>query len=170
MQGPTSSLNFRTVANVSLAYFADYRGVSDSIRDLCTAGFEARNINISQSAAEQKTHPQAEAAGPLPNAIGAHSKLWLWDQYRKHDRQRSGADQMSGLNPTPSEGANPTCSSFNLQGALSAMHVPPVVITLLLRDVQSHGMFMLVDADGRVDEADSILDKNAGLIRTQHLR
>jgi hypothetical protein len=76
---------------------------------------------------------------------------------------------MSGLDPTPAEGPNPTCSRFDLQVSLTAIHVPAIVIELLLRDCQSKGMFMLIDAPDRVMEADSILDQNAGYIRTQYL-
>ncbi len=159
----------RTIHNVSLAYFADYQGISDSIRDLCTAGFKARGINISQSAAQQKTHRNAPSDGPLPNGIHTHSKRWLLKRSLVHDWQRSGADQMSGLNPAPVEGENPTCSSFDLDIALTAMHVPALVITLLQQHVQKRGMFMMVDASGRVHEADCILDRNAGYLRTQYL-
>jgi hypothetical protein len=54
--------------------------------------------------------------------------------------------------------------------ALAAMHVPMVVIELLLKDVQARGVFLLIDAPDRVREADSILDKKSGYIRTQYLR
>ncbi len=165
-----SARNLRTIDTVSLAYFADRRRISDSVRDLCTAGFAARGINISQSLAQRTINPQAEASEPLPNGIGAHSRLWLWKRSIAHDRHRRGADQMSGLDPAPLEGKNPTCSSFDLQSTLTAMFVPAVVIALLLRDMQNRGMFILVDAPGRVREADTILDRNAGYMRTQYLR
>ncbi len=133
MQSTPPGALTRTIHNVSLAYFADYQGISDSIRDLCTAGFKARGINISQSAAQQKTHRNAPSDGPLPNGIHTHSK-------------RCGLDI-----------------------ALTAMHVPALVITLLQQHVQKRGMFMMVDASGRVHEADCILDRNAGYLRTQYL-
>jgi hypothetical protein len=170
MQQALSGGILRTIDNVSLAYFADYRRISDSVRDLCTAGFAAGGINISQSRAQQKASPKMQEGGQLPDAIGAHSRLWRWKRTLAHDRQRRGADQMSGLDMAPSEGKNPTCSSFDLQTTLTAMHVPAMVITLLLQDVQNEGMFLLVDASDRVREADSILDRNAGYIRTQYLR
>jgi hypothetical protein len=160
----------RTINNVSLAYFEDYRRISDSVRHLCTAGFAADGINISQSRAQQRANPKMYQGGPLPDAIGVHSRLWRWKRTLAHDRQRRGADQMKRLDIVPLEGKNPTCSSFDLQATLAAMHVPATVITLLLQDVQNEGMFMLVDASDRVREADSILDRNAGYIRTQYLR
>jgi hypothetical protein len=170
MQQALSVGILRTIDNVSLAYFADYRRISDSVRDLCTAGFAADGINISQSRAQQKSNPEMHEGNQLPDAIGPHSRLWRWKRTLAHDRQRRGADQMSGLDMAPLEGKNPTCSRFDLQTVLTAMRVPAMVITLLLQDVQNEGMFMLVDASDRVREADSILDRNAGYIRTQYLR
>jgi hypothetical protein len=54
--------------------------------------------------------------------------------------------------------------------ALTSIHVPMIVIKLSLKDVKTTGMFMLIDTPDRVREADSILDKNSGYIRTQYLR
>ena len=170
MEQPSTVSASRTVQNVALAYFSDLRGVSDSVRDLCTAGFAPASINISQSAAEQASSPTVDVGTPLHNAVGEHSKQWLWNRTLSHDWQRKGADQISGLNPLPSEGANPTCLAFDLQIVLTAMSVPAVVIGLLLHDVQRQGMFVLVDALDRVREAERILANNAGFLRTQYLR
>ena len=166
---PSSRVASRTSHNVALAYFADSRGVSDSVRDLCTANFLASSINISQSNAQQ-IYPNTEPDKPLPNAIGPHSMQWQWSRLLAHDWQRRGADQISGLNPVPPEGSNPTCSTFDLQVTLTAMRVPPVVIGLLLNHIREKGMYVLVDASNRVREAEDILDGNAGYVRTQYLR
>lgn len=166
----TSRVTLRTIDNVALAYFSDPRRVSDSIRDLCTAGFAACNINISLSKKQTAAMLAGAEDDSLPNAIGSHSVPWKWNRSWQHDRHRRGADQLSGLNPTPDEGANPTCYSFDLGVVLRAMHVPAQVITLLQSDAQTSGQFMLVDATNRVPEADRILDGNAGYLRTQYLR
>ena len=159
----------RTVHTVALAYFSHRNSVSDSVRDLCTAGFKATDINISFPLAQQASDPAADKE-VLPDAIGTHSLRWLWSRARAHDRHRSGAEQLGGRNPVPFEGANPTCFTLDLHAALTAMSVPSEVIALLQKDVQHKGMFMLVDAANRVDEAGCIMDANSGYIRTQYLR
>ncbi len=168
---PASSMRTlaRTSDNVALAYFASAASVSDSVRDLCSAGFLAEHINISLPVALERA-AEAEDSRPLPNAIGAHSLRWILNRMRGHDRHRRGADQMKGVNPTPPEGENPTCSTLNLEVALTAMGVQPNVISLLLKDAHHHGMFLLVDAADRVEEATLILNANAGYIRTDYLK
>lgn len=104
----------------------------------------------------------------MPNAVGKHSRLWLWKRAFAHDWGRKGADQLSGLNPVPPEGANPTCLALDLQRALAAMSVPAVVIDLLMADVQQQGSFVMVDADDRVQQAERILSSNAGYVRTKY--
>ena len=139
------------------------------MRDLCSAGFPADHINIALPVA-QEASVKVKDSEPLPNAIGAHSFRWLLNRMRGHDRHRQGADQMSGLDPTPSEGENPTCSTLNLEVALTAMGVEPVVIALLRQDTRSYGTYLLVDAPDRVEEATLILNANAGYIRTEYLK
>ena len=164
-RNPASS---RTIHNVALAYFSNRNSVSDSVRDLCTAGFEAGDISISFPLAQQGPNQSVDET-VLPAAIETHSLRWLWSRSRAHDRHRSGADQMKGRNPTPAEGANPTCFTLNLDLVLTAMCVPSQVIALLQKDVQHKGVFMLVDAADRVEEAGNIMDANSGYLRTQYL-
>lgn len=165
----TARIHARTPENVALAYFANAAGVSDSIWDLCSAGFDAEYINIALPVAEEAAsrNPDSE---PLPNAIGVHSFRWLLGRMRGHDRHRQGADQMSGLDPAPGEGDNPTCSTLNLETALEAMGVEPTVIALLRHDTRSYGTYVLVDAADRVAEATLILNANAGYMRTEYLK
>ncbi len=162
-QSTTFRVASRTVHTVALAYFSDYRGVSDSVRDLCVAGFDEFGINVSASSV-------AGVSTARSKVVGEHSKLWLWRKIRLHDRHRSGANQMRGLDPTPLEGMSPTCPVLDLTLSLNAMHVPPSMIALLQKGVENEGTFVLVDAADRVQEADAILDRNAGLLRTQYLR
>lgn len=169
MPESAARINARTPDNVALAYFANAAGVNDSVRDLCIAGFPADHINIGLPLV-QETSVKIKDSEPLPNAIGTHSFRWLLNRMRGHDRHRQGADQMSGLDPTPSEGENPTCSTLNLEMALTAMGIQPVVIALLRQDTRSYGMHMLVDARDRVEEATLILNANAGYIRTEYLK
>lgn len=169
MLASAARANARNPDNVALAYFASNAGVGDSIRDLCNAGFQADHINVSLPIAGE-ARVKIEDHQPLPNAIGTHSIRWLLNRMRGHDRQRQGADQMRGLNPEPAEGANPTCSTLNLEVALAAMGVEPDVVALLRQDTRSCGMYMLVDAPNRVQEATLILNANAGYIRTAYLK
>jgi hypothetical protein len=123
VQRQCSGREFRTIDNVSLAYFADYREINGAVIDLCTAGFEAAGVNMSRSLAQHEAHPEED--GSLNNVIGSYNG-WLWQRILAHDRRRRGVDGMGGLSPVPAEGANPTCSSFDMQIALHAMHMPAV--------------------------------------------
>ncbi len=169
MPESAARVNSRTPENIALAYFANAAGINDAVRDLCIAGFPADHINIALPLA-QETSIEVKDSEPLPNAIGTHSFRWLLNRMRGHDRHRQGADQMSGLDPTPPEGENPTCSTLNLEVALTAMGVQPVVVALLRQDMRSYGTYMLIDALDRVEEATFILDANAGYIRTEYLK
>ncbi len=165
----STRLDLRTVNNIALAYFMRPENLHDAVRDLCTANFQARDINISGFAA-----PGGPAAGtenylPLPNAIGMHSLRWSWKQSRVHDRYRRGADQINGRNPIPAEGQNPTCSTLDLPVALGALSVSREIIWLLEQDARKGAAFVLVDAKDRVDEAGTILSGNAGYVRTDYL-
>jgi hypothetical protein len=162
-------LTSRIIHNVALAYFATSKGLNDAARDLCTAGFETNNINISRSNAQREREHATGDGTPLPNAIGTHSLRWLCRQILAHDSNRSGADQISGLDRTPTEGINPTCSTLDLPGALMAMGVPLEVLSLLQRDAEHSGMFMMIDASDRVNEASVIMSGNGGYIRTGFL-
>ena len=170
MHEPFVSVRSRTIHNVALAYFESGRRVSDSVRDLCTAGFEAEDINVSQTTAQGRQTPGAEGSSLGPKDLGAHSLRWLLHRFRAHDQHRRGADQMHGRNPTPSVPGDSMYATFDLHTALYAMHVPVEVIALLQQDMRDKGMFLLVDAHERVREAEGILTRNAGYIRTEYLR
>lgn len=165
MPDASDRINRRTIDTIALAYFAHSNHLHDAVRDLCSAGFAADHINISGTLGQEMGGDGPEAGASLPNAIGAHSLRWSFDRMRKHDRNRSGADQMSGLNPTPSEGLNPTCSVLDLASVLKALAVPQDVVWLLEQDVRKQGSFVLVDAPQRVEEASVILSGNAGYLR-----
>lgn len=165
-----SHVSRRSIHNVALAYFTSPQRISDSIRDLCTADFAACHINISPLGAQTAVTDENGGSQPLHNAIGDHSLTWRWNRARHHDHSRRGADQLSGTNPTPAEGSNPTCYSFDVSIVLTALRVPAQVIALLQRELGQNGQFVMVDASDRVQEADRILDRNAGSLRTQYLQ
>ncbi len=157
----------RTVHTVALAYFTRRQNVSDATRDLCNAGFAGTHISISQPTGSDDGVIERQ---PLVNAIGVHSLRWQIERARTHDRQRRGANQMSGADPFPAEPENPTCWTIDLATTLRALSIHSDMISLLERDTIRKGMFVLVDAPDRVPEANDILSNNAGFLRTDYLR
>jgi hypothetical protein len=164
MATPATLISVRTIHNIALAYFDVISNRSDAIRDLCTAGFQSDHINISRSSSSDKATDLL-----IPEAIGPHSRLWEWTRSYVHDLSRSGAEQMSGLNPTPSEGVNPSCPTLDLTVTLTSLGVSPKIIWLLTEDVLRGATYVLVDAHKRVAEASAIMSRNAGHVRTDYL-
>ena len=165
----TTRARLRTVNTVALAYFTNREHLSDAAHDLCSAGFQADQLHISQPLNDSLLKLKVGGDEPL-QVLGAHSLRWLLNRTKTHDRQRRGADQMHGLDPEPLEGTSPTCSTLDLSSALTAMDVRASMIQLLQRDTRMKGMHMLVDASDRVSEADTIMSDNAGLLRTRYLQ
>lgn len=164
MTTTSTRLGLRTIHNIALAYFNIPSSQSDAIRDLCAAGFQPDHINISRNSSVGDGPDK-----PILHAIGSHSRRWQWNRSYVHDLSRSGSDQISGLNPTPSEGPNPNCSSLDLTASLTGLGVSTKIIWLLTQDVLRGATYLMVDAHNRVAEASAIMSRNSGHVRTDYL-
>jgi hypothetical protein len=161
----------RSVSNVALAYFMNARHLHDAATDLCSAGFLPGAINITQSAPSGVLSflKDRDRARRL-DALDQHTWLWRTKRFLAHDVHRRGADQISGDDAVEQNFKNPTCAPMDFEAVLSAMSVSPIVAALLLRDLRDDRVFVLVDAEGRVEEACSILKINSGHMRTEYLK
>ena len=152
----------RSIHNIALAFFINPRHMRDAATDLCLAGFLAKGIGI---------------AGPRPDATtestgdSADQHTWRWRarRFMSHDTHRRGADQMSGDDPTPAN-ADPRCPEIDLWDVLAGMKISPGIVRLLKEDLSSDRVYLLVDAEDRVNEATRIMQWNSGLMRTEYLK
>ncbi|MGF7178782.1 hypothetical protein [Tunturiibacter psychrotolerans] len=160
----------RTVSNVALAYFVNPRNLHDAATDLCLAGFKADAINISGLFhGFGIENPEAARSAATAAFAEEHTLRWKMRRFLIHDRQRRGADQMSGDDRDSVGFPNPECTWIDLSGVLAEMNVPWSVVQLLRTDTRSERTFLLVDAEDRVDEASQILQMNGGELRTEYL-
>lgn len=160
----------RNVFNVALAYFANPRNLHDASTDLCLAGFNVNSINVSSlMGGARPLSAGTEKSRALADQVEQHTWRWRMRRFMVHDRQRRGADQISGEDCDPLAFINPECPRIDLCAVLAGMNVPEATVELLRGDTQSERTFMLVDAQDRVFEASNILQANRGQLRTDYL-
>jgi hypothetical protein len=85
----------------------------------------------------------------------------------EHDLHRSGTAQMTGQDRDLSSGQPlQNFTEINLRETLESMGVAEGRILLLNREIRAKGVLLLVDAGDRSMEAESIMQRNSGQIRT----
>jgi hypothetical protein len=160
----------RSISNVALAYFVNSRNLHDAVTDLCLAGFRSDAINVSGlMSGLGRESPEVVRSAATAAFAEEHTLRWRVRRFRVHDRHRRGADQISGDDKDSFAFPNPECTWIDLSDVLAQMNVSPGMVELLRSDTRSERTFMLVDAQGRVDEASAILQVNGGLLRTEYL-
>ena len=162
--------SLRNVSNVALAFFVNPRNLHDAATDLCLAGFKADAINVTGLIHGLGLESPETARSAATAAFAEeHTLRWKMRRFLVHDRQRRGADQMSGDDRDSVGFPNPECNWIDLSSVLAEMNVSRSIVELLRIDTRSERTFMLVDAQDRVDEASQILQMNGGELRTEYL-
>jgi hypothetical protein len=159
-----------TASDLVIALFMDCKSAHDAIADLTSAGFRNGQIRIAYSAegkqaksGKNEVHSPGQPAAPEEsNSVG-----WKLRQSFMHDLQRSGTDQMAGQDgDVSSSKSEKPYSEVDLRGTLLSMGVAEDRILLLNREMRDDGVLVLVNADLRSKEAESIIERNSGQIRT----
>lgn len=157
-------------SDIVVALFQESKHVCDAVADLTRAGFGGRQIRVAFGI-EDHLHLRGGAdvsrSNPKPGLGDTHSVSWKFKQRFEHDLHRSGTDQIAGEEGNLSAGELKTrCSEVNLRDMLLALGVTEDRIQLLNSEMGAHGALVLVDAGDRAKEAESILERDAGVIRT----
>lgn len=143
------------VSETVVALFTDLKNAKDAICDLSRAGFDASQINVAYASATG--HPDVSRAD--------HSIFWkLRDSFRR-DLHIQGADQVSGETGKGNAAEVSPYTEVDLRTALSEIGVAPDRISLLEHEIGA-GVLLLVKGGGHSDEAQEILERNEGTIRT----
>jgi hypothetical protein len=156
MRGIDSTRIIPKVSEVVVGLFTDLKNAKDAICDLSRAGFDASQINVAY----------ALASGGHSEVSGAeHTIVWkLRDSFRR-DLHIQGADQVSGEVGKVHPNQVSPYTEVDLRTALSEIGVAPDRISLLESEIGA-GVLLLVKAGGHLGQAEEIMERNEGTIRT----
>jgi len=158
-------------SRVVVALFGQTRQVSDAVADLKHAGFDKYQIRVGFAAEEHqhsKGNGHAKAIGATEDPRKQHTLSWRLRRSFELDLHRRGETQLSRnrKSKAPSVGLHELYSAVNLHDALQSLCAREDRIRLLKNEIGPRGAIVLVDAEGRWKEAESILARVAGKIRT----
>ncbi|HET6216168.1 MAG TPA: hypothetical protein VFE27_04055 [Acidobacteriaceae bacterium] len=158
-----------TPSQIVAAVFLRDMSARDAIADLTIAGFTAKDIGVALSEEGKRTKDQSSNAAHTPTSPvqeGKHSFYWKFRHSQEHDLHSQGPGLSSRPDAAIAGGENPPYTEIDLTDTLVGFGMPDDTIRLLDREVGAHGILLLVNAGSRVDEVESILEKNRGLLRT----
>jgi len=157
-------------SNLVVALFAGSRAAHGALADLTDAGFTNDQISIAFSAEGKQVRlgkNEAHNPGQHPVSEVTTSLDWKLRRSFEHDLHRSGTAQMTGQDKDLSSGQPlQNYSETDLREMLESMGVAADRIWLLNREVREKGVLLLVNVGDRSKEAESILERNSGQIRT----
>ena len=157
-------------SNLVVALFAGSRAAHGALADLTDAGFRNDQISIAFSAEGKQAQlgkTEAHYAGQHAVSEVRTSLDWKLRRSFEHDLHRSGTAQMTGRDKDLSSGQPlQNYSEIDLRVMLESMGVAADRIWLLNREVTEKGVLLLVNVGDRSKEAESILERNSGQIRT----
>jgi hypothetical protein len=158
--------NSRTV----VALFGQTRQVSDAVADLTLAGFGKCQIRVGFA---KEGHPnlgesKVKRKGSIRDWRGEHTLSWRLRRSFELDLHTSGKDQMARKDKDSLSSAKmeDLYSKVNLHETLMALCTRDEKIRLLKSEIGPRGAIVFVDAADRWNEAESILARVAGKIRT----
>jgi len=159
-----------TDSNLVVALFTDRQYVQGAVADLRDAGFGNRQIRIAFSVESRQGESGKSAVheqGQRAVSEEKNSLAWRLKRSFEHDLHRSGADQMTGQDEdqSSSEPGRPY-SEVDLRETLLLMGVVEQRILLLNREMGEKGALVLVNAEDRTQEVESIMVRNSGQMRT----
>jgi hypothetical protein len=156
--------------NLVVALFMDIQDARGAIADLADAGFGKSQIRVifsDQAKIVIRENPEIKAVDKQTTLDGGKSLVWRLRRSFNHDLHRSGTDQMTGQDQNQSSSSGAALySKVSLREALSPLGVAEDTIGLLNREMGPDGLLILVDAGPRCPQTQSILERNAGIIRT----
>jgi hypothetical protein len=157
-------------SNLVIALFADSQAACGALADLRDAGFRNGQLRIAFSAeGKQAQSGKTERHYPGQHAVSEQRTSLAWKLRRgfEHDLHRSGTAQMTGQDKDLSSGEPlQNYSEIDLRETLQSMGVAEDRILLLNREISEKGVLLLVNAGDRSKQAESIMERNSGQIRT----
>ncbi len=151
-----------------VALFTESHSAHGAIADLESAGFRRDRVAIAFSPegkkAEESSH-KGHWGEPTPPE-SEYSLAWRFRHWIEHDLHRQGAEQMSARHTSGAQHGEEEYSEVDLHSTLQVLGVPEVRIQLVDQILGVNGVLVLVDAAERTREAEVILERNCGLIRT----
>ena len=155
-----------TRSNLVAALFLKPVSARDAIADLKIAGFRCSDIGVAISKLGQREHERNPNAVPPCDLDGKHSIRWKVRHSLKHDLHTHGGGLSSRADAAAASEEKPGYTDIDLTDTLRGLGVAEDTIKLLDEEMGTNGMFVLVHAGDRGDEAESILDRNRGFVRT----
>jgi hypothetical protein len=140
------------------AVFFDQTSARDAIADLKLARFQPDQVAVAVPEYRKQDAPL--------DTKGKHSMLWKLRHSFENDLQSQGADVSSEKSLSRAHAGNPPYTEIDLVESLSAMGVARDTIKLLEDRMGEDGLLILVHAPERLDEVESILVQNRGMLRT----
>jgi hypothetical protein len=156
-----------TRANLVAALFLKGVSACDAIADLKIAGFHGTDIGVALSKLgerEQQLKPDPKRAPA--DLEGKHSIRWKVRHSINHDLHTHGGGLSSRHDAAAANEEKPSYVEIDLTETLRGLGVAEDTIKLLDEEMGTDGMFVLVHAGDRGEEAESILDRNRGFVRT----
>ncbi len=151
---------FRVVA----AIFFDEVTARDAIVDLKLAGFPAGAIAVAPSPAGEPAEG-GQGATLAKDLSGEHTMHWRLRHTFKHDLHARRTDLTSVDDVVEASREEVPFTEIELKQTLLQSGVAPATIQLLQDRMGSNGMLIMVDAGDRVDEVESILVRDGGMLR-----
>jgi hypothetical protein len=156
-----------TRSNLVAALFLKPVSARDAIADLKIAGFHCSDIGVALSHLGQSKQEQSPDAVPTACDLeGKHSVRWKVRHSIAHDLHTHGGGLSSRKDAAAANEEKPAYTDINLTDTLRGLGVAEDTIKLLDEEMGTNGMFVLVHAGDRGEEAESILDRNRGFVRT----
>jgi hypothetical protein len=140
------------------AVFFDQTSARDAIADLNLAGFHANEIAVAV--------PEYRKREASLNTDGKHSILWKLRHSFEHDLQSQGADLSHGKDLAAANSEDRPFTEIDLVESLTELGVARDTIKLLEDRMGADGLLIAVHAVDRIDEVESILVKNRGMLRS----
>lgn len=156
-----------TRSNLVAALFLKPVSARDAIADLKIAGFHSSDIGVAISRLGQREQERSPNAVQAPGDLdGKHSIRWKVRHSINHDLHTHGGGLSSQADAKAANQEKPAYTEIDLTDTLRGLGVAEDTITLLDEELGTNGMFVLVHAGDRGEEAESILDRNRGFVRT----
>lgn len=154
-------------ARLVAAVFFDDVSARDAIADLKLAHFHADEVAVALPQKRKGTQTAApEENRTPPNLEGKHSIPWRIRHSVQHDLQTHGPGLSTKEDREAAQQEKPAFTEVDLADTLAAIGVAEDTIKLLEDRMGPDGLLILVEAGDRVDDVESILVRNRGILRT----
>jgi hypothetical protein len=157
-------------SDLVVSLFTDIQSASGAIADLGDAGFDKSQILVALSTEGRRGQKHLSIVQDLADQEHLEqtkSLAWRLRRSFEHDLHRRGTDQMAGQDKNQSSGeAILPFTEVNLGDVLLPLGVCEDTVQLMDREIGPDGVLILVHAPFHCKEAQSILERNTGIIRT----